>query len=66
MTTLREALAGWADYDGALFKLAVCLGLIDPAVDFAGLGKSIWAPPARPAAAAAGYAARGRHRADER
>lgn len=41
MQTLREALADWDDYDGVLFKLAICLGMIDPAVDFARLGKSV-------------------------
>jgi hypothetical protein len=31
--TLKEALQNWTDFDGAMYELALCLGLMTPEVD---------------------------------
>ena len=40
--TLRQALAEWTDFDGAGLGLALCLGLMDPPVDFASTTKHVF------------------------
>lgn len=40
--TLREALKDWTDWDVAEYRLAICLGLMSPQVDFASQAKHVF------------------------